>query len=161
MREAAIRAAFRAGIQQLYRDGKLEFPGQQAANAAPAAFAELLTDAARKNFVVYAKRPFAGPETVLAYLARYTHRIGITNRRILALDTSTNTVTFDYKDYADGAKHKSMPLSCVEFVRRVLLHILPERFVKLRHYGLIANRNRHTGALGAGPEPAGRVSAGA
>ncbi len=141
---AMFRGKFRAGLQQLYQDGKLEFHGQQAANAAPAAFAELLTDAARKNFVVYAKRPFAGPETVLAYLARYTHRIGITNRRILALDPSSNTVTFDYKDYADGAKHKPMTLSCVEFVRRVLLHILPERFVKLRHYGLLANRNRHT-----------------
>jgi hypothetical protein len=139
-----FRGKFRAGLKQLYQDGKLEFHGQQAAIAAPVAFAAFLQDAANKKFVVYAKRPFAGPETVLAYLARYTHRIGITNRRILALDASTHTVTFDYKDYADGAKHKSMIVSCGEFVRRLLLHILPERFVKLRHYGLLANRNRRT-----------------
>lgn len=137
-----FRGKFRAGLKQLYHDGKLEFHGQQTANAAPLAFANLLQDATKKNFVVYAKRPFAGPETVLAYLARYTHRIGITNHRILALDASTHTVTFDYKDYADGAKHKAMALTCEEFVRRMVLHILPERFVKLRHYGLLANRNR-------------------
>lgn len=141
---AMFRGKFRAGLRQLYQDGKLEFHGQQAAHAAPAAWAELLKDTAGKNFVVYAKRPFAGPLTVLAYLARYTHRIGITHRRILALDAASRTVTFDYKDYADGAKHKPMTLSCVEFVRRVLLHVLPERFVKLRHYGLLANRNRRT-----------------
>lgn len=141
---AMFRGKFRAALKQLYQDGKLEFHGQQAAHAAPAAFAAFLQDAAHKKFVVYAKRPFAGPETVLAYLARYTHRVGITNRRILALDTTNRTVTFDYKDYADGAKHKRMTISCAEFVRRLQLHILPERFVKLRHYGLLANRNRHT-----------------
>lgn len=141
---ARFRGKFRAGLRQLYQDRKLEFHGQQAVSAGPAAFAGLLRDTAGKAFVVYAKRPFAGPETVLAYLARYTHRIGITNRRILALDASTNQVTFEYKDYADGARHKPMTLSCGEFVRRLLLHVLPERFVKLRHYGLLANRNRRT-----------------
>jgi hypothetical protein len=157
---AMFRGKFRAGLRQLYQDRKLEFHGQQAAHAAPAAFAGLVSDSTSKDFVVYAKRPFAGPETVLAYLARYTHRIGITNRRIVALDASTNQVTFDYKDYADGARHKPMTLSCGEFVRRLLLHILPERFVKLRHYGLLANRNRRTrieqarAALPPPPSPA-------
>lgn len=99
------------------------------AHAARLAFANFLQDATKKKFVVYAKRPFAGPGTVLANLARYTHRIGITNHRILAIDASTHTVTFDFKDYADGAKHTAMALTCEEFVRRVVLLILPERFV--------------------------------
>jgi hypothetical protein len=141
---AMFRGKFRAGLQQLYREGKLQFHGQQAVHATPVAFAGLLRSATRKNFVVFAKRPFAGPRTVLAYLSRYTHRIGITNRRILALDTAKHTVSFDYKDYADRARHKRMTLSCAEFVRRLQLHILPERFVKIRHFGLLANRNRHT-----------------
>lgn len=140
---AMFRGKFCAGLRQLHLDGKLEFHGQQATHATATAFATLLQATTTKKFVVYAKRPFAGPETVLAYLARYTHRIGITNRRIVALDASTHTVTFDYKDYADGAKHKRMTIACEEFVRRFLLHILPARFVKLRHYGLLANRNRH------------------
>lgn len=112
----------------------------------PAAFAALLREATRRPWVVYAKRPFAAPETVFAYLARYTHPVGITNRRILSLDAASHTVTFDYKDYADGARHKRMTLTCEEFVRRLQFHILPARFVKLRHYGLLANRNRHTRA---------------
>jgi len=100
--------------------------------------------ATEKKWVVYSKRPFAGPKVVLAYLARYTHRIGITNHRILALDKDARTVSFAYKDYADGSRKKTMTVSCEEFVRRLRLHILPERFVKIRHYGLLANRNRHT-----------------
>ena len=92
--------------------------------------------------MVYSKRPFAGPEQVLAYLSRYTHRVGISNRRLLPLDRSAGTVTFDYKDYADGARHKPMQLGLGEFVRRLRLHFLPPRFVKIRHYGLLANRGR-------------------
>lgn len=141
---AMFRGKFRAGLQHLYQNGHLEFHGQQVPCGEPAAFAALLREATRRPWIVYAKRPFAGPETVLAYLARYTHRVGITNRRILSLDAASHTVTFDYKDYADGARHKRMTLTCEEFVRRLQFHILPARFVKLRHYGLLANRNRHT-----------------
>lgn len=139
-----FRSKFLAGLRQCHHDGQFAFHGQQAAHATVDAFAAWLRANTKQPFVVYAKRPFAGPETVLAYLARYTHRIGITNRRILSLDTSTRTVTFDFKDYADGAKHKRLTLACAEFVRRLQMHILPERFVKLRHYGLLANRNRHS-----------------
>jgi hypothetical protein len=139
-----FRGKYRAGLQQLYQDGKLEFHGQLQPLAAPAAFAQLLGQATRKKWVVYAKRPFAGPEVVLAYLARYTHRVGITNHRILALDKTAGTVRFGYKDYADHSRAKTLTIACTEFVRRLQLHLLPERFVKIRHYGLLANRNRRT-----------------
>jgi hypothetical protein len=97
----------------------------------------------RRPWVVYSKRPFAGPEQVLAYLSRYTHRVGITNR-LLQLDGAAGTVCFAYKDYADGARRKSMTLGLDEFIRRLRLHFLPARFVKIRHCGLLANRQRQT-----------------
>jgi hypothetical protein len=97
------------------------------------------TDARR---VVYAKRPFAGPSQVLSYLSRYTHRVAIGHSRILALDCDQGTVTFAYKDYRDDAQRKTMTLSLTEFLRRFCLHILPERFVKIRHYGLLGNHRR-------------------
>jgi hypothetical protein len=92
--------------------------------------------------VVYAKRPFAGPEQVLAYLSRYTHRIAISNRRLLSADT--NTVSFNYKDYRiDGpARFKTMTLATGEFIRRFLSHVLPKGFHRIRHYGLLANGQR-------------------
>jgi len=96
----------------------------------------------RQKWNVYAKRPFGGPKQVLAYLSRYTHRIAIGNRRILSLDQTARTVTFAYKDYADDSKRKTMTLALDEFLRRFCLHILPSRFVKIRHYGLLANRGR-------------------
>lgn len=139
---AVFRGKFRAGLQRLFHEGKLEFHGQLELLARPETFARLLATAVRKKWVVYAKRPFAGPEVVLAYLARYTHRVGITNHRILALDPAAGTVRFAYKDYADGSRQKTLTLACTEFVRRLQLHLLPERFVKIRHYGLLANRNR-------------------
>jgi hypothetical protein len=79
---------------------------------------------------------------VLAYLSRYTHRVGLSNRRLLHLDRAAGTITFDYKDYADGARHKSMTLDLPEFLRRLCLHFLPPRFVKIRHFGLLTNRGR-------------------
>ena len=80
---------------------------------------------------------------VLAYLSRYTHRVGISDRRLQHLDRAAQTVAFDYKDYAQGARHRSMPLALGEFIRRLCLHFLPPRFVKIRHYGLLSNRGRH------------------
>jgi len=94
--------------------------------------------------VVYSKRPFAGPEAVLAYLSRYTHRVAIGNGRLLALYPEGGRVTFAYKDYADKSRRKRMTLDTREFLRRFCLHILPERFVKIRHYGMLSNRNRRT-----------------
>jgi hypothetical protein len=92
------------------------------------------------DWVVYAKPPFAGPERVLAYLGAYTHRIAISNRRILSIQQ--NRVVFRYRDSADGNKQKVMHLDALEFIRRFLLHVLPKGFVRIRHYGLLANRNR-------------------
>ena len=139
---AMFRGKFRAGLQALYRAGQLAFYGRAESLAGPAAFAALVATVTKTAWVVYAKRPFAGPATVLAYLARYTHRVGLTNQRLRALDATARTVSFAYKDYADGERAKSMTLSCDEFIRRLCLHVLPAHFVKLRHYGLLANRNR-------------------
>jgi hypothetical protein len=155
-----FRGKFRDGLHQLYTDGKLEFHGQLQTLAQPQPFRQLAQQACGKNWVVYAKRPFAGPEAVLAYLSRYTHRVGISNRRLLALDAAAKTVTFAYKDYADESRKKEMTLALLEFIRRFRLHILPERFVKIRHYGLLANRNRHARiaqARAALPSPADKT----
>src|SRR6185436_11812309 len=101
---------------------------------------ELLSRAARNEWVVYAKRPFGGPEQVLSYLAAYTHRIAISERRIIGFDGER--VRFSYKDYRDGDREKVMDLEADEFLRRYLLHVLPERFVRIRHFGFLANRVR-------------------
>jgi len=135
-----FRGKFRDGLQELHRQGKLEFHGQLAGLAPPRQFAALVRQAARPEWVVYAKRPFAGPRQVLAYLSRYTHRVALSAGRLLAADGQS--VRFEYKDYADGARHKTMRLRLTEFVRRFCLHVLPERFVKIRHYGLLGNRQR-------------------
>jgi hypothetical protein len=90
--------------------------------------------------VVYSKPPFAGPEVVLKYLARYTHRICVSNRRLVAL--AEGEVTFRYQDYADGRRAKALTVSAAEFIRRFLQHVLPAGFVRVRHYGLLANRYR-------------------
>lgn len=155
-----FRGKYLAGLNELYTAGKLAFHGELAATAAPAQFAALRRTAARTEWVVYAKRPFAGPEQVLAYLSRYTHRVALSPRRLLAMDETA--VTFACKDYADGARPKTMTLGTAEFVRRFALHVLPERFVKIRHYGLLGNRQKQARLavarelLGAAPsaEPA-------
>jgi hypothetical protein len=137
-----FRGKFCAGLQQLYADGQLEFHGQLAPLSQPNAYQRLLRQAVRQKWVVYAKRPFAGPRQVLAYLSRYTHRVAISPRRLLALDEQTQTVTFAWRDYADGARRKTMCLEVREFVRRFCLHLLPKRFVKIRHFGFMSNRQR-------------------
>ena len=135
-----FRGKFMAGLKELYDGGQLEFHGEMKAWVEPARFAALLRESSQSEWVVYAKRPFAGPKQVLAYLSRYTHRVAISNRRIISADS--NQVIFRYKDYADQARHKTMSLDRAEFVRRFCLHVLPERFVKIRHYGLLGNRQR-------------------
>jgi hypothetical protein len=108
----------------------------------PRAFAQWLTPLRECEWVVYAKRPFAGPAAVLAYLSRYTHRVAISNRRLLALDE--RGVTFRWKDYRATGKtrYKAMTLTADEFMRRFLLHVLPSGFHRIRHYGLLANAGR-------------------
>ena len=133
---------FCSGLQQLYAEGQLQFHGQLAPLASPQIFQRLMGEATRRSWVVYAKRPFAGPRQVLAYLSRYTHRVAISPRRLLSLDVQKRTVAFTWKDYADGARRKTMVLEVGEFVRRFCLHLLPGRFVKIRHYGLLGNRQR-------------------
>ena len=135
-----FRGKYLAGLNALFTAGKLEFHGELQERATPAKFAALLRQTAQPEWVVYAKRPFAGPEQVLAYLSRYTHRVAISPRRLLATDGQT--VTFAYKDYADDSRPKTMTLDTVEFVRRFALHVLPKRFVKIRHYGLLGNRHK-------------------
>lgn len=137
-----FRAKFRDGLQQLFDKGELQFPTAEPSLSAPAVFARWLRRLCRHKWVVYTKRPFAGPQAVLAYLCRYTHRVAITNNRIEGLDLQNRTVTFRYKDYAHGSQLRSMTLSLEEFLRRFCLHILPARFVKIRSYGLVSNRDR-------------------
>ena len=135
-----FRGKFLAGFKELYQEGRLEFHGPLQPVASAAGFERLIRTAAKQDWVVYAKRPFAGPQPVLKYLSHYTHRVAISNRRLLAADG--RSVSFSYKDYADGARRKTMTLELGEFVRRFCLHVLPEGFVKIRHYGWLGNRGR-------------------
>ncbi len=137
-----FRAKFRDGLKQLFDEGKLKFPKSEASLSEPVAFARFVHQVCRPKWVVYAKRPFAGPKPFLAYLCRYTHRVAISNSRIKCLDREKGTVTFDYKDYAQGGRRRQMTLALPEFLRRFCLHILPPHFVKIRHYGLLSNRDR-------------------
>jgi len=129
-------------LSQAYDKGLLTLQGSLAKLAAPAAFAAQLKPLRWKKWFVYIKEPFAGPKAVLAYLSRYTHRVAISNSRLIAHDS--RGVTFRYKDYrADGlARHKAMTLATDEFIRRFMLHILPKGFHRIRHYGLFANAGR-------------------
>ena len=137
-----FRRRFLEELEALYRHGQLQFFGEHAALADADVFTSWLTPLRRCEWVVYAKRPFAGPEAVLAYLSRYTHRVAIANSRLVALDE--RGVTFGWKDYrAKGrTRHKTMTLAADEFMRRFLLHVLPGGFHRIRHYGLLANGNR-------------------
>ena len=137
-----FRAKFRDGLWQLQADGALCLEGQLDGLKQPRAFAALMRSALAKDWAVYAKRPFAGPEQVLAYLSRYTHRVAISSGRIVSLDHAAQTATFRYKDYADHHRQKQMTLDAAEFLRRFCLHILPRGLVKIRHYGLYGNHQR-------------------
>jgi hypothetical protein len=137
-----FRRRFLEELDKVYRAGQLRFFGDDAGLADPAAFAAWMKPLGQCEWVVYAKRPFAGPAAVLAYLSRYTHRVAISNQRLLALDE--RGVTFGWKDYrATGrTRHKTMTLGADEFMRRFLLHVLPGGFHRIRHYGLLANAGR-------------------
>ena len=137
-----FRRRFLEGLQQLHRTEQLQFFGEHATLQDAKVFDEWLAPIRRCEWVVYAKRPFAGPQAVLAYLSRYTHRVAISNSRLVALDS--RGVSFRWKDYRAKGRthHKTMTLAPDEFMRRFLLHVLPSGFHRIRHYGLLANGNR-------------------
>ncbi len=137
-----FRRVFLEMLATAHDAGRLQFFGHHAALAARAAFAAYLAPLRDAEWVVYSKRPFGGPEQVLAYLSRYTHRVAIANSRLIACDAET--VTFRWKDYrAKGReRHKTMTLAIPEFIRRFLIHVLPKGFHRIRHYGLLGNTSR-------------------
>lgn len=135
-----FRGKFIAGLKQLFRKYQLQFFGacQHLSNAK--AFNEFLRTLFREDWVVYAKPPFGGPEHVLHYLARYTHRVAISNHRLL--NVTEHDVTFRWKDYAHRSKARAMTLTHEEFLRRFLQHVLPTNFPRIRYFGFLANRRR-------------------
>ena len=135
-----FRGKMLAALRQRFDAGRLRFHGALADLADPGRFRSLCNRLRSKEWVVYAKPPFGGPAQVLKYLARYTHRVAIANSRITAADS--DSVSFRYQDYARGNRGRVMKLDAVEFLRRFLQHVLPARFVRIRHYGFLANRAR-------------------
>jgi hypothetical protein len=155
-----FRGKFLALLRTAFDRGRLAFHGELSPLADAGEFQRRLAASARTEWVVYAKPPFGGPEQVLKYLARYTHRVAISNSRLTALEG--DEVEFLWKDYAHEGKQKTMTLKAVEFIRRFLLHVLPAGFVRIRHYGFLANRVcreklalcRKLLGVGMAPEPA-------
>jgi hypothetical protein len=135
-----FRGKFIAGLKRLYRRKKLGCAGAAAVFSEPKQFIKLLGRLRRQDWVVYAKPAFGGASQVLRYLGRYTHRIAISNHRLLAFDGER--VTFRWRDYAHGNKSRVMTLHAIEFLRRFFLHVLPKGFVRIRHFGFLANRFR-------------------
>jgi hypothetical protein len=135
-----FRRLFLRELENAFGAGKLRFFGKLANLAEPQAFARRLGELRRLDWVVYAKSPFGGPEQVLAYLGRYTHRVAIANSRLISL--SDGTVRFTWKDYRQDGKTKMMTLAAEEFIRRFLLHTLPDGFHRIRYYGFLANGGR-------------------
>lgn len=135
-----FRGKFLELLKQAHRDGRLRFQGSPEPLHEGAAFTAHLRSLYEKDWVVYAKPPFGGPARVLRYLARYTHRVAISNHRLLAM--KDGRVTFSYKDYARGQRPRTMTLDATEFLRRFLLHVLPRGFTRIRYHGLLAHRDR-------------------
>jgi hypothetical protein len=135
-----FRGKFTAGLKRAFRKGQLVFPGSLQPLAQEPAFRSFLRSLFRQDWVVYAKPPFGGPQHVLHYLARYTHRVAISNHRLV--NFADGQVTFRWKDYAHGRKQKLMTVTAEEFLRRFLLHVLPHGFVRIRFFGFLANRRR-------------------
>jgi hypothetical protein len=135
-----FRKKFLTSLRRAFRKGDLRFSGELASLREPAAFRTLCHQVARIEWVVYAKPPFGGPGRVLKYLARYTHRVAISNHRLQSL--KDGRVSFQAKDYADRGRTKTLTLDAVEFLRRFLLHVLPSGFVRIRQFGFLSNRVR-------------------
>jgi len=135
-----FQGKFLSYLKKLRAENKLVYPGAVSHLAQPAMWGALIADLYKKKWVVYCKPPFKETKDVLEYLGRYTHRIAISNHRIVKLET--DKVAFRWRDYADNNKRKIMTVDADEFIRRFLLHVLPDRFVKIRHYGILGNRCR-------------------
>jgi predicted RNA-binding Zn-ribbon protein involved in translation (DUF1610 family) len=137
-----FRGKFTAGLKRAFRKRQLAFPGSLQPLENERAFRSFLRSLFRQDWVVYARPPFGGPQHVLHYLARYTHRVAISNHRLVHF--TDGQVTFRWKDYAHGSKQKLMTVTAEEFLRRFLLHVLPPGFVRIRFFGFLANRRRKT-----------------
>jgi hypothetical protein len=136
-----FRGKFLAFLKGAYQDGDLQFYGKIDSLSGKLKFQALIDDLYQKEWIVYCKKPFKSPWHVLRYLGRYTHRVAISNQRIVGLDN--DQVSFQWRDYKDNNRTKLMTLEAPEFIRRFLMHVLPSRFVKIRHYGILSNRNRN------------------
>jgi hypothetical protein len=153
----SLSRKFVSALERAFQNGQLNFHADLKLLANPKTFAAWLRPLCREKWVVYLKPPFGGPAYVLQYLGRYTHRVAISNHRLVSF--ADGQVTFRWRDSADGNKQKLLPLSVNEFLTRFLLHILPQGFVRIRHFGFLANRRRTTllplcfQLLGATPEP--------
>lgn len=137
-----FRGKFLDYLKKSFYSGELKFPGNISTLQNEKTFKEYLKPLYNKKWIIYSKPPFKNPETVIEYLGRYTHRVAISNNRIIKIEN--DKVTFSWKDYADNNKRKEMELDAAEFIRRFLLHILPDKFVKIRYYGFLGNRNHKT-----------------
>ena len=135
-----FRGKFLDYLKRAFQDHKLHFYGENKELEIPKHFQKLIDQAYAKEWVVYVKKPFSGPKQVLQYLGKYTHRVAISNHRII--DVKDDRVIFKWKDYKDGNTMKTMSVSVEEFMRRFLLHVIPKRFVRIRFYGLLSNRNK-------------------
>jgi hypothetical protein len=135
-----FRGLFLKYLQKAFDSGKLEFFSSLEPLRDRQAFLRYLARTRKADWVVYAKPPFGGPEPVLEYVGRYTHRVAISNHRLL--DIQDRQVRFRWKDYRDGNQQKTMTLTAEEFIRRFLLHVLPDGFQRIRYYGLLGNRHR-------------------
>jgi hypothetical protein len=135
-----FRRLFLESMEKAFNSGKLQFFAALEFLRDPHAFAERIAQAKETDWVVYTKRPFAGPQQVLDYVGRYTHRVAISNNRLIDIDNGR--VKFHWKDYRDNSQIKVMDLEADEFIRRFLLHVLPEGFQRIRYYGFLANRDR-------------------
>jgi hypothetical protein len=135
-----FRDKFCDQLRELFQQDRLQFHNSLEQLASPGSFSHLLWQLGRKDWVVYAKPPFGGAEKVLNYLARYTHRVAISNQRLVACEN--HRVSFRWRDYAHGGKNKVITVPAEEFLRRFLIHVLPKGLVRIRHFGLFANRRR-------------------
>ena len=140
IRSRVFRGKFVAGLRNAFHRGEIQFHGELLPLAQPRTFARWLRVLFRHDWVVYSKKPFGGPEHVMRYLGAYTHRVAISNSRLVAL--SDGNVTFRWRDSAHGNQKRLMTLDVDEFLRRFLLHLLPPGFVRIRNFGFLANRNR-------------------
>jgi hypothetical protein len=137
---ARFRNRFLKGLRELAARGEVTFP--EGPLREPRAQARWFCERSRQKWNVFAKRPFGGPDQVLQYLANYTHRVAMSNRRIVAVDEARGEVTLRYRDYADASREKLLSLTAREFIRRFSLHLLPSKLVRIRHYGILGNNRR-------------------